>query len=621
MCGMLGAFIPGGIKKMRFISALNKLHSRGPDGERVEAVAYGFFGHKRLALMDLDKRASQPFLDASKRYIMVFNGEIYNFRELRSNLALSDDFFRTQSDTEVLLEGFIREGEDFLRQIDGMFAFAIYDSIDKTIHLYRDQFGIKPLYFYAEHDSFIFSSTIEPIIDLVDIDVNEILDPASISESLRYGYIPNNRTAYQGIFSVSKGGCLKYNLTNKELSLSTWYLKPNKLPSLSYTSDLEAEVRKTVLNSVEKKMVSDVPVGLFLSGGIDSSVIAAAASELGFKNLKSYTFSWPGNVEYDETLIARLVAERFQLDPVFVNIDFTSSEIVNRLDRVLSSHSQPFMNPTVILTDILSERAAKDVKAVLVGDGGDEIFCGYPRYLATNIIGKHSGLARLAFPLLRAWLALKKNESPDGNHIRRRIRKFVEAGLIPNEAFDHYTTLYPPDALISSAERRSIDWNFLNSKFEYHDSYLKACQACDMESFLPFNLLEGADRASMLNSLEIRLPFLSQELYELSLKLPDPALVSRKRQKEVLTMAFKKDLPDEILSAKKRGFNPPVWHWLKNNPELLLPLRQDDNYASQYICSSFLQEKIDAFDSGREDSSMMLWGAIVVNRWGHNYAQ
>jgi asparagine synthase (glutamine-hydrolysing) len=620
MCGILGAFLPGGVSQDSFVTALNKLHSRGPDGERVERVGDGFLGHKRLALMDLDERASQPFIDATSRFVMVFNGEIYNFKDLRDELGLSNDFFRTQSDTEVLLEGFIREGEDFLKRIDGMFAFAIYDSSNNSLCLYRDQFGIKPLHFYAENDSFLFASQIEPIIDLIDSDVRLDLDPSSISESLRYGYIPNNRTAYQGIYSVPKGGCLKYCLTTRDLTSSIWYSKPERLPSLKNSSGLVAEVREAVLRSVEKKMIADVPVGLFLSGGIDSSVIAASVSELGFKNLKSYTFSWPGNNEYDETLGARLVAERYQLDPVFVKMDFNSSEIMNRLDRVLSSHHQPFINPTVILSDILSERASKDVKAVLVGDGGDEIFCGYPRYKATNIIGKYSALARLGFPVLKAWLAMNKNESPVGNHLRRRVRKFVEAGFLPHKAFDHYTTLYPKEGLLVGSERRPIDFEFLCSSFNYKDSYLQACQACDMESFLPFNLLEGADRASMLNGLEIRLPFLSEELYALSLRLPDSALVTRQRQKEVLTMAFKHHLPNEVVSAKKRGFNPPVWHWLKNNPRLLEPLRVKDNYVSHFICPKYLQAKLDAFDSGREDSSMMLWGAIVVNRWGDNYA-
>jgi len=619
MCGILGAFLPGGVDSSCFKSALEKISSRGPDGECVQAVGPGLFGHTRLAFMDLDDRAAQPFFDATRRFIIVFNGEIYNFKELREELNLPSGYFRTESDTEVLLEGFIRHGEEFLRRIDGMFAFAIYDTLKEAVYLYRDQFGIKPLYYTSEDGEFIFSSQIEPITDLSCASLALNLDFSSVTEALRYGYIPGNNTAYCGVFSVPKGGCLSYCIKTGKFTVSKWYKKPNNLISVKARSVLAAEVKDAVLRSVDNKMVSDVPVGLFLSGGIDSSVIAASVSELGFRNLKSYTFSWPGNDEYDESYGARLVAEKYQLDPVFVNLDFDAAEVIRRLDRVLASHYQPFINPTVILTDILSERASEDVKAVLVGDAGDEVFCGYPRYKATNIVGQHSVLARLSYPFLKTWLAINKTESPVGNHIRRRIRKFVEAGFSPDKAFDHYTTLFPLEALKTAPQSRSANFSFLRELFNYKGSYLKACQECDMESFLPFNLLDGADRASMLNGLEIRLPFLSQELYELSLRLPDSARVSRYRQKEILTMAFEDDLPREVVKAKKRGFNPPVWHWLKENPSLLDPLRQKDSIVTDFIHPDYLKSKLRSFDSGVEDSSMMLWGAIVVNRWGQLY--
>ena len=337
--------------------------------------------HNRLAIIDLSPLANQPMVSDDGRYVIVFNGEIYNFSDLKKELERLGRTFKSSSDTEVLLQGFSQWGDSIFKRLDGMFAFAIWDCHERTLCLARDHAGMKPLFYAQTGRSLIFGSEIKHIFTSGML--AQEVDQDRIYDYLAYSYIPAPTTAFKNVATIPPGHLLRFNLGQAQTKLKAWWSLPSPDPKEDITlPEAMQETRRLIGKSVERRLVADVNVGAFLSGGIDSSVIVTEMARISGKRVKTFSLGFKDADGYDESQYARQVASAFSVDNQVVYVEPKPGDIDGYLDRIVNHFDQPYANPTVILTAKLSEFASSRATVGLVGDGGDEMFGGYPRYWA-----------------------------------------------------------------------------------------------------------------------------------------------------------------------------------------------------------------------------------------------
>ncbi len=589
---------------------------RGPNALDIWADENVLLTHNRLSIIDLTAAANQPMISNDNRFVIVFNGEIFNFPELRNELEARGSSFKTNSDTEVLLEGYVTWGEGVLNKLDGMFAFAIWDRFTRQLFVARDHAGIKPFFYSSYAGRFVFGSEIKLLLesDMVPRDVRN----EAIIDYLAYGYIPAPGTAYTYIRCLEPGEMIRFDLEQGQITLKKWWQVPiiDKPLSIDYCESTK-ELTRIFSKSIRRRMIADVPVGAFLSGGVDSSAIVAEMAKVSSKKVKTFAIGYRNNLEYDESIYAEQVAAHLGVEHETIYPEIVGNNLDNYLDTIVNQFDQPYGNPTVILTSLLTQSIREKVTVALVGDGGDELFGGYPRYWALGQQEKFGSLVRLVRgPLLKVMGMLP--ETPNGNHISRRLRRFLissnkDLGL----TFEESTRLFP------SVQLREL----IHPKFRLQQAYLanlfhqargsaltRACHV-DQRSFLPNNLLEGADRMSMVNSFELRLPFLDRELMEFAARLPPEFKIRGGMQKCILKDAYRNMLPDIALNRPKRGFNPPVWQWLKENKSLLELIASPTSRLAEYIDPAVIRGLLDRFYANMEDNSTQLWSLLVLDRW------
>lgn len=556
---------------------------------------------------------------ADHRYVIVFNGEVFNFPDLRAQLEARGISFRTKSDTEVLLEGYVAWGEEVLSRLDGMFAFAIWDKATRQLFAARDHAGIKPFFYATYGGSFVFGSEIKVVLEsgMIPRDIRH----DGIVEYLAYGYVPAPYTSFAHIRCLEPGKSLRFDLVRGQLTSQTWWQPPTigKPLSCSY-AEATVELSRIFSRSVRRRLIADVPVGAFLSGGVDSSVIVAEMAQVSSKKVKTFAIGYRNNTQYDESVYAKQVAAHLGVEHETIYPDICSDNLDNYLDLIVNQFDQPYGNPTVILTSILTRNVRDKVTVALVGDGGDELFGGYPRYWALGQQERFGPLVRLArSPLLSIMRFLP--ETPRGNHVARRLRRFLAASDSDlGVAFEESTRLFPTRQLHSLIQpgyaSQALQQTFLASLFHQARGagLTRACYT-DQRSFLPNNLLEGADRMSMVNSFELRLPFLDRELMEFSAELPPEFRIQGRVQKRILKDAYRDKLPEGVLNRPKRGFNPPVWHWLKENRFLLERIASPKSRLVDYVDPRAVLGMLDRFHANMEDNSTQLWSLLVLDRW------
>lgn len=617
MCGVSGII---GLRPNRdWRNWANLTAYRGPDALDIWSDDNALLAHNRLSIIDLSTSANQPMTSADHRYVIVFNGEIFNFPELRVELEARGTSFRTHSDTEVLLEGYVAWGEDVLSRLDGMFAFAIWDKATRQLFAARDHAGIKPFFYAAYGGSFVFGSEIKVVLEsgMVPRDIRH----DGIIEYLAYGYVPAPHTAFAHIRCLEPGESIRFDLSKGQATSQTWWQPPaiGKPLSCSF-AEAKVELSRIFSQSVRRRLIADVPVGAFLSGGVDSSVIVAEMAQVSSKKIKTFAIGYRNNTEYDESVYAEQVAAHLGVEHETIYPDIRSDDLDNYLDLIVNQFDQPYGNPTVILTSILTRNVRDKVTVALVGDGGDELFGGYPRYWALGQQERFGPLVRLArSPLLSVMRFLP--ETPRGNHVARRLRRFLTASDSDlGVAFEESTRLFPTRQLHSLIQpgyaSQASQQTFLASLFHQARGagLTRACHT-DQRSFLPNNLLEGADRMSMVNSFELRLPFLDRELMEFAAELPPEFRIQGRVQKRILKDAYRDKLPEGVLNRPKRGFNPPVWHWLKENRFLLEPIASPKGKLAEYVDPAAIRSMLDRFHANMEDNSTQLWSLLVLDRW------
>jgi asparagine synthase (glutamine-hydrolysing) len=620
VCGIAGAL---GYEQALLSTMLGRLQHRGPDNSGTVTVpgTRCSLGHTRLSILDLDPRSHQPFSSPCGRYIIVFNGEIYNFAELRLELERNGERFRTKSDTEVLLHWLIRHGVSGLSQLDGMYAFGFVDTTTNSLLLARDAIGEKPLYYSTSRVNgeprFAFASEIKGLLSLPDI--ARSLDQDALFDFLRFLYTAPPHTFYEGIKELPPGHCLRVDLSSRIAQPSqAFYSLENSLEHDETATPESAAMRFRTLfeRSVELRLVSDVNIGIYLSAGIDSNaILAAAQNSTRLKALHTYTLQY--STRDDESQIARQIASAHGLSNE--TIPFHKLEFHAALNRMVDMFDQPFGNSTALVSDLIARKASETCKVCLVGDGGDELAIGYPRYRA---ILHHQKIERLPLAL-KTMAKLACSWVPEkGRHAIsiRRAKQFLKTLDQPiAESFIDWSTYINTPTLALATGVKNCKTPFyeeLIATFKRHASDpIRAASIVDMKSFVPFNLLQSADRTSMTHSLELRSPFLSPLLIQGILGLPSHVKMGT-GVKPLITGAFPDKLPASILNQPKRPFNPPIGALLRSNLERLRSyLLHPSAHIATVLDKKFIQNEVADFASNQRDNSTFLWGMATLENW------
>ncbi len=630
MCGIFGV-AGNGLDKYNLERATNTLNHRGPDdsGSFFDCDKI-FLGHKRLSVIDLSPLGKQPMSNDKENLWITYNGEIYNFRELRNSLEAKGYRFKTQTDTEVILKLYEERGESCVNELNGMFAFTIYDKDEQKLFIARDRLGVKPLYYSDYNGYFLFASEIKAILS-TNI-VKKEIDWQSIYDYFSFLYVPFPDTSFKNIKQIPPAHYLVYDLQKNKLIL-TKYWDPCKAENKkSFTNDydsLKQELKSLLESSLSSQLVSDVPLGVFLSGGIDSSILASLAAQYSKNKLKTYTVTFKDNgMElYDESSNAKKISNFLETDHTEIDIKMPSQDEVF---NVIDCFDQPFGNPTSYLYKLISKYTKKYVTVVLSGTGGDELFGGYPRYKALQL----SNVLRACPEFIGKSLSGLFELLPESNNssLPRRMKLLLRGvGVDLPEQYLRWT-YYFSDEEKKSLLTPMIFNNSQNGKsVKVIDQYLaqysdikdlvNRIQYVDLKTFLVDNVLEYTDKTSMAVGLETRVPFLDHRLVEFALKLPSKYKINGGGSKVILKDTFSSMLPAEIFNAPKKGFCPPISSWMDRyfDPYFDSSLTFDYVKNQGIMNWDYIQQLRYYHKSKKRDNSMELFGIIMFDVWYRKY--
>ncbi|MBI1318984.1 MAG: asparagine synthase (glutamine-hydrolyzing) [Candidatus Hydrogenedens sp.] len=614
MCGIAGSTATDAA----ILDAMaDRLGHRGPDGRgRWHDTGVGMV-HTRLAIIDLTDHAAQPMISPDGRYVLTFNGEIYNYKELRRDLEAMGEHLRTQSDTEVLLLLLARHGSAALVRLSGMFAFALWDRERRELLLARDRLGIKPLvYAPLPGGGLAFASEITALAAHPGVDL--ACDRAALSAYLACLYVPAPATIHRGIRKLPPGHLLRWQ-AGEAVAVEPWW-QPAYAGSRTPTLDEATEELLPLLRAaVTDHMVADVPVGCFLSGGIDSSVIAALMAEeqrrRGGPPVATFTMTFEA-AAYDERGPAAQVAAHIGAQHTELPAE---PRLAGLLQTMVGHFGEPFGNPTALLINDLSRKAREHVTVALVGDGGDEVFGGYPRYQGGLLAGRYR---RLVPGWLRRGVVAPLTglipESHSGRHGLRRAREFLTGANLPDAqmyaAWVEYFSPAERQELLGLGEAPPSPIAELYARAPSPDP-LDAMQQTDLLSFLPGNLLAYGDAMSMAHALELRLPLLDYRVVEAVGRIA-PGLRMAQGKKTLLKAVARRLLPAEIVDRPKLGFNPPMGLWLRQDLASLVDRRlTPDRLARLGLAWRPVERLIREQRSGGRDHSLKIWALLVLDAW------
>lgn len=622
MCGFCGI---AGTSERDVIERMTvTLVHRGPDdaGTATFPEAQLAFGHRRLSVLDLSPLGHQPMRNADGSVWLTFNGEIYNFRELRATFDPARHQFVSESDSEVILRLYEAHGAAAFKQLNGMFALALYDAKRARLWLVRDHFGIKPLYYAEANGKLLFGSEIKALL-AANVLTPEV-DWQAVSDFFSFLYVPAPQTAFRGIRQLPPAHWLEYDLHARRIVRLERYWDIQDAEPLA-TPDYVAELQARMTTAVRSQMVSDVPLGAFLSGGVDSNVIVGLLAAHSPKPVKTFTvlFEGAGLDYYDERVEARRVAQRFGTEHYELPIDLSHPE--EMLDLV-EYFDQPFGNTTFYLTYLLSKFTREHVTVALSGAGGDELFAGYPRYRAVQAARYlrfvPPSLAQAALAVVARW--------PDDFTNRRwhRVRALL-AGLDRDPATQYLQWVYylnetrkaellKPRGLLQPAAR-VLQKHLRDLPADWEDG--NRFSFLDVETFLPDNLLEYSDKTSMAWALELRVPFLDRHLVELAFQIPFTRKLNRQGSKRILREAFADLIPPENAQIAKKGFNVPLGHWMRTKLDRyfdeLLPRAYVEREGIFHY--DYLQRLRAEHRRGQRDNAYELFAVLIFDAWYRKY--
>jgi len=621
MCGIVGRFnfqsdAPVQENLLRGMAKL--LAHRGPDGEGVYQDGSLGFGHRRLAVIDLSPAAHQPMVSQDGQFCITYNGEIYNFRELKRSLESRGHTFQSQSDTEVVLAAYREYGVKCVEHFRGMFAFGIWDKRHRKLFLARDRVGKKPLYYWLDHEGIAFSS--EPKAFLADPQFKPEVDFEAISHYLTYQYVPSPWSAFQGVQKLPPAHFLV--VANRQVRIERYW----KLSYSQHYKGSEHEASQELIQKLEEavkcRLISDVPLGAFLSGGIDSSVVVGIMAQLGTSPLNTFSIGFEQEA-YNELSFARTIANRFGTRHQEFIVTPKPSEMFSKLTW---HYNEPFADSSAIPTFYLAEMTKQHVTVALNGDGGDEDLAGYDRYLANVLSGRYDRLP--AF--LRRWIETVARclpEPKESKTLISRVKRFASAlSHSPEYRYSlwmsHFDSglkaeLCTEEFKAGCGGNESVE--LLLDAFQRSDAtdMINATLDVDVNTYLPDDLLVKVDIATMAYGLEARSPFLDHEVMEFCAGLPAHMKLRGSNKKYLLKKAVSGLLPPEILRRPKMGFGVPIDHWLRNELRdfaydmLLSPRSIQRGYFKRAVVERLLHEHVNKVRAWHYP----IWNLLMLELW------
>ncbi|MES2619873.1 MAG: asparagine synthase (glutamine-hydrolyzing) [Bacteroidota bacterium] len=631
MCGIAGYFSKNNQHRLNgyLEDAIQTLSKRGPDIQQCVILSPQVgFAHARLSIIDPSQSANQPMSDKSGRYTIIFNGEIFNFRELRKKFLFDLDLTST-SDTEVLLNLYIKLGKVCLEYLNGFYAFAIFDNLNHEIFLARDRFGIKPLHVYTDDTMVVIASEMKAIMSFP---IKKEIDYETLALYLQLNYVPGTNCILKNVQKIRPGYFAI--IDDKGIFQSEKYysipFEPGKkihTGKENYES-IKAELHKLVEEAVERRLVSDVPLGAFLSGGIDSSIVTACASKY-VTDLNTFSIGFKDEPYFDETHYANLVARKFKTNHTVFSI--SNDEMLANVFSVLDYLDEPFADSSAIAVYLLSSKTRESVTVALSGDGGDELFAGYNKHRAEfraqdkNLINV---LIALGLPFLKS---LPKSRHSKFTNLFRQAQRYGEGlQLAKDERYWRWCILNSQQSAIALLKNKKIlDESELENKKRFvlntikEEGDLNDVLLADMQMVLPSDMLTKVDLMSMANSLEVRVPLLDYTLVDYAFTLPVSYKIDTSSSKKILKDAFRAELPVELFNRPKSGFEVPLLKWMNTGLRALIENQLlEKNFIKQQNIFDFneiekLREKL--FSKNPGDTPAIVWGLIVFQYWYKKY--
>ena len=611
MCGIAGfysfdkSFSETDLRKMT-----DRIAHRGPDadGFYTDMTSGVGLGHRRLSILDLSNAANQPMVSHCGRYYIIFNGEVYNYQEIAQELKIQ---CKTTSDTEVILEAFIMKGVDFVHYLNGMFAIVIYDTVDQVMYLFRDRLGVKPILYSFQNDNFSFASEIKALLTLDEVNRSKKTKKESVYAFLYAGYIPEPYTIYENIKKIPAGS---YAIVKDKKIKITSYWKPEDKITLKQTTDYATA--KSTLNgllesSVRYRMISDVPFGVFLSGGIDSSTVAAIAQNISPTPIKTFSIGVKDE-KMDESGFARAVSDYLKTEHYeFMVSENDSLELV---DKVLTSYDEPYGDSSAIPTMLVSKLARQHVTMALSGDGGDELFMGY---------GAYAWAQRLDNSLVKAFRSpIRSVLSMINNKTKRAagIFDYVEEKKIKSHIFSQEQYFFSEKELHNLVTNEYISPLLFDERLYNLNRHLSAKEEqalYDIKYYLKDDLLVKVDIASMQFSLEARTPFLDYRLVEFALNLDEDLKMRNGISKYLLKEVLYEYVPKTLFDRPKKGFSIPLAKWLHTDLKYLVDkhLCKESVESAGFVNYPVVKDLITRFEQGEDYLFNRVWVLLLLHKW------
>ncbi len=618
MCGISG-FID--YSKSLSSSSVNDmvkvLSHRGPDylgAEFHENNDFSIaFGHSRLSIIDLSSNANQPFFYDSKKYWLVFNGEVYNFLEIKEELIALGFKFKTNSDTEVVLFSYLAWGNSCVKKFIGMFSFAIYDKTKEKIILYRDRAGVKPLFYYMKDNLFMFSSEIKSFHKIKSF--NKDIDIDSVALFFRHGYIDSPFSIYKNVKKLMPGHYMEFCLKNKSIDFNKYWdpIDYYNKPKLDISfSEAKRTLNNMLSSAFNYRMVSDVPVGVFLSGGYDSSTTAAILSSTNSSKINTFTIGFEGS-SFDESENAEKIAKH--LNTNHETLQFKKDHLHEIIGNIPFYYDEPFGDSSALPSILVSKMASNNVRVVLSSDAGDELFAGYPKHYQHlslyKIIAKTPNLIKNRFAFLENF---KRFEHRKGLFSSKNISELLKVRLetvvfnenevskILNQNFTQKSTSFDKFKLLNN-----------------HNDFINKLLCIDYKTYLENDILVKVDRATMSQSIEGREPYLDHRLLEFSSRLPSNFKYNRGVSKYILKEINKDYIPDSIMDKNKKGFGGPVDLWLKKflKNELLSLIKSED-FPEHLLNRIYIENFVSKFNNGSHNEWYKVYQIFTFLSW-HKY--
>lgn len=598
MCGIVGYVSNEKNKKTIIKKMADRIIHRGPDGEGYYVDKNVALGHRRLSIIDLEN-GSQPMFNEDESMVIIFNGEIYNYPELKKELKKSKHVFKTNCDTEVLIHGYEEWGCELPKKLRGMFAFAIWDKNKKELFCARDNFGIKPFYYYQNNKTFMFGSEIKSFLEHPDFEKE--LNKEIVSAYLSFSFTPTTETFFKGVYRLEPGCYIL--VKDGEINKERFYpieFKENKQP---YNKAV-AEISEIMKDSVEKHMLSDVEVGSFLSSGIDSSYIVSLA-----KPDKTYTVGYD-IPRYNEINYAKDLADKLGIENK--NKKITKEEYMEIIPRILYHMDEPTSDPAAVALYFVSNLASQDVKVVLSGEGADEFFGGYNTYRSYQELSFYNKIPYFIRHTL-AKIAMRLPEIRGINFIVRRGMTLEDYYIGVNRVFSEREI-----KRILKLDKQLSNQSITKEIYDEHkneDDIIKM-QAIDINFWLIKDILQKADRMTMANSLEGRVPFVDKEVFGVASSLPFEYKVNKETTKVALREAAKKDIPNESYKKKKLGFPVPLRDWMKEE-DLYNEIKNtfELDFVKEFFDQKYIISLLNKHKTGKRDLYKKVWTIYCFLKW------